>query len=55
MYEQLVAATTIEGIRFDYLERIGAYDFKELFRFEKPHFLELLNALQLPDTFKVSR
>ncbi|CAB1109461.1 unnamed protein product [Ectocarpus sp. CCAP 1310/34] len=29
MYEQLVAATTIEGIRFDYFERIGGFDFKE--------------------------
>ncbi|CAB1107407.1 unnamed protein product [Ectocarpus sp. CCAP 1310/34] len=33
----------------------GRFDFKELFRFEKPHFLELLDALQLPDMFEVSR
>ncbi|CAB1105988.1 unnamed protein product [Ectocarpus sp. CCAP 1310/34] len=55
MYKQLVAATTIEGIRFDYFERIGGFDFKELLRFEKPHFLDLLGALQLPNTFEVSR
>lgn len=55
MLEQLLTPTTIDGVRMDFFEVIGGFDFKELFRFEKPHFLELLEALQLPETFEISR
>lgn len=54
-YEELVAPTRIEGVRVDFFEIMGGFDFKELFRFQKPHFLELLAALQLPETLEVSR
>ena len=55
MLEQLLAPTTIDGVGMDFFEVNGGFDFKELFRFEKPHFLELLEALQLPETFEISR
>lgn len=53
-YEELVAPTTIEGIRYDFFEVIGGFDFKELFRFEKQDFLELLTELEVPD-LEISR
>lgn len=56
-YEQLVAPTTLEGVcpTHDYMEVIGGFDFKELFRFEKPHFLLLLAELQLPEFIEIYR
>ncbi|CAM9620877.1 unnamed protein product [Hapterophycus canaliculatus] len=56
-YEELVAPTTLEGVcpNHDYFEVIGGFDFKELFRFEKPHFLSLLAELQLPACIEIYR
>lgn len=56
-YEQLVAPTTLEGVcpTHDFFEVIGGFDFKELFRFEKPHFLFLIAELQLPEFIEIYR
>ncbi|CAB1109359.1 unnamed protein product [Ectocarpus sp. CCAP 1310/34] len=42
-------------MRYDFMEVLGGFDFKELLRFEKPHFRRLLAALELPPEFVISR
>ncbi|CAB1102246.1 unnamed protein product [Ectocarpus sp. CCAP 1310/34] len=56
-YHELLAPTTLEGVfpNLNFFEAIGGFDFKEVFRFEKPHFLQLLRRLELPDSSEVSR
>ncbi|CAB1114649.1 unnamed protein product [Ectocarpus sp. CCAP 1310/34] len=41
--------------RYDFMAVLGGFDFKELLRFEKPHFRRLLAALELPPEFVISR
>ncbi|CAB1111198.1 unnamed protein product [Ectocarpus sp. CCAP 1310/34] len=38
-YHELHAPTTLEGVfpNLNFFEAIGGFDFKEVFRFEKPH------------------
>lgn len=57
LYRQLCTPTTLPGLRplHDFFDAIGGFDFKELFRFEKHHFLQLLRELELPDHIEVSR
>lgn len=57
LYHELVAQTTLQGIypHLDFYQEIGGFDFWELFRFEKPHFLQLLEELQLPDDIEIYR
>lgn len=57
LYRELVAHTTLPGIypHLDFYQEIGGFDFWELFRFEKPHFLILLEELQLPDAIEIFR
>lgn len=56
-YEDLVQPTTLAGVYpdYDFMEVIGGFDFKELFRFEKPDFLLLLEELELPNELEISR
>ncbi|CAB1111746.1 unnamed protein product [Ectocarpus sp. CCAP 1310/34] len=56
-HHELLAPTTLEGLfpNLNCFEAIGGFDFKEVFRFENPHFLQLLRRLELPDSFEVSR
>ncbi|CAB1116004.1 unnamed protein product [Ectocarpus sp. CCAP 1310/34] len=54
-YEELVRPTVLDGVRYDFFEVLGGFDFKELFRFEKPHFLLLLAALELPAELEIWR
>lgn len=57
LYRQLVAPTTMEGIcpNYDFFTVIGGFDFKELLRFEKPHFMQLLRRLELPEFIEIHR
>lgn len=57
MYQQLISPTTLPGLlpTHDFLEVIGGFDFKELFRFEKHHFRQLLVLLELPQHVEISR
>eukprot|EP00752_Nemacystus_decipiens_P016030 g14332.t1 len=54
-YLELVAPTRLDGLRYDFMEVLGGFDFKELFRFEKPHFRRLLAALELPPELQIMR
>ncbi|CAB1101203.1 unnamed protein product [Ectocarpus sp. CCAP 1310/34] len=45
----------LDGMRYDFMEVLGGFDFKELLRFEKPNFRRLLAALELPPEFVISR
>lgn len=54
-YQELIRPTDLQGVRYDFFEVLGGFDFKELFRFEKPHFLRLLAALELPAELEISR
>lgn len=54
-YNDLVRPTVLDGVRYDFFEVLGGFDFKELFRFEKPHFLQLLAALELPAEIEIWR
>ncbi|CAB1098009.1 unnamed protein product [Ectocarpus sp. CCAP 1310/34] len=56
-YEELIAPTILEGVcpMYNFFDAIGGLDFKELFRFEKPHFRELLHELQLPEEIEIHR
>lgn len=56
-YEDLVQPTALAGVypNHDFMEVIGGFDFKELFRFEKPDFLLLLEELDLPDELEIRR
>ena len=40
---------------YDFFEVIGGFDFKELLRFEKAHFRQLLHELELPDVIEIAR
>ncbi|CAB1100220.1 unnamed protein product [Ectocarpus sp. CCAP 1310/34] len=54
-FQELVAPTQLNGMRHDFMEVLGGFDFKELLRFEKPRFRRLLAALELPPEFVISR
>lgn len=51
----LAKPTQWDGIQHVFFEVMGGFDFKETFRFEKPHFLELLDELDLPQYIEISR
>ncbi|CAB1105922.1 unnamed protein product [Ectocarpus sp. CCAP 1310/34] len=53
-FQELVAPTHLDGVRYDFMEVLGGFDFKELLRFEKPHFRRLVAALELPPEFVIS-
>ncbi|CAN0443399.1 unnamed protein product, partial [Laminaria digitata] len=57
MYRQLVEPTSFPGLcpQYDFFEVLGGFDFKELLRFEKPHFLQLLGELELPENIVIPR
>ncbi|CAB1110146.1 unnamed protein product [Ectocarpus sp. CCAP 1310/34] len=54
-FQELVAPTQLDGMRYDFMEVLGGFDFKELLRFEQPHFRRLLAALEFPPEFVISR
>ncbi|CAB1108179.1 unnamed protein product [Ectocarpus sp. CCAP 1310/34] len=54
-YLELVAPTQLGGVRYDFMEVLGGFDFKEVFRFEKSHFRQLLAALELPPELEIRR
>eukprot|EP00903_Cladosiphon_okamuranus_P016328 g15058.t1 len=56
-YEELIAPTILAGVcpMHNFFDAIGGLDFKELFRFEKPQFRELLDELQLPGEIEIHR
>ena len=49
--------TTLKGIysHDNFMDVIGGMDFFELFRFEKEHFMVLLDVLQIPDKVLIHR
>ncbi|CAB1115709.1 unnamed protein product [Ectocarpus sp. CCAP 1310/34] len=56
-YEELITPTILEGVypTYNLFYAIGGMDFKELFRFEKPHFRQLLYELELPKCIEIYR
>ncbi|CAM9979863.1 unnamed protein product [Laminaria digitata] len=57
LFQQLLSPTTLESVcpNYDFFEVIGGFDFKELLRFEKAHFRQLLHELELPDVIEIAR
>ena len=45
----------MQNMKENYFDVLGGFDFLEFFRFEKPHFLELLEELQLPAFIEITR
>ncbi|CAB1118668.1 unnamed protein product [Ectocarpus sp. CCAP 1310/34] len=53
-YREFILPTVLDGVRYEFFEVLGGFDFNELFRFEKPPFLRLLAALELPAQLEIS-
>lgn len=56
-YEELMAPKILEGVcpMYHCFDAIGGLDFKEICRFEKPHFHQLLYELQQLDETEIYR